>query len=180
MIDFEYPAWEDEKWIKPASHDQLERLFTGWGQRAHDLVELLDSPNLAVWAMRDDLPASTYAVGRVAMMGDAAHASTPFQGQGAGQAIEDALVLETLLGRVHDLKHIPNAFAAYDQVRKPRSQRVVKTSREAGALFGMMAEGVGSDLQKIGERAQNRMHWIWNRDLGKQNSEAVALFEESL
>lgn len=164
----------------PATYDDLDRLFTGWGQKARDLIALLDSPTLTAWAMRDDLPAPTYTVGHVAMMGDAAHATTPFQGQGAGQAIEDALVLETLLGRVREAKFIPNAFAAYDQVRKPRSQRVVKTSREAGKLVGMLAEGVGSDLQKIRERLETRMHWIWNRDLEKQNAEAVALFEESL
>lgn len=179
-MDFEHQAWESDKWIMPASYDELDRLFTGWGKKARDLIELIDTPSLAVWAMRDDLPAATYTVGHVAMMGDAAHATTPFQGQGAGQAIEDALVLETLLGRVHDPKHIPYAFEAYDQVRKARSQRVVTTSREAGKLFGMMTEGVGSDLQKIREKTETRMHWIWNRDLARQNEEAVALFEESV
>lgn len=89
-------------------------------------------------------------------------------------------MLETLLGRVREKKFIPNAFAAYDQVRKPRSQRVVKTSREAGSLVGMMTEGVGGDLVKIRERLGTRMRWIWNRDLERQNGEAVALFEESL
>ena len=113
------------------------------------------------------------------MMGDAAHATTPFQGQGAGQAIEDALVLETLLGRVQDAKHIPNAFAAYDQVRKARSQRVVTTSREAGLLFAMKAKGVGDDLEKIKEKTETRTNWIWNRDMEKQNAEAIALYEES-
>ena len=89
-------------------------------------------------------------------------------------------MLETLLGRIRESRFVPNVFAAYDQVRKPRSQRVVKTSREAGTLVGMLAEGVGSDLQIIRERLETRMHWIWNRDLEKQNAEAVALFEESL
>lgn len=181
VMDLEHPSWEsDDKWILPASFDQLDRLFTGWGPRARDLVALLKVPNLAIWALRDDLPAATYTLGHVAMMGDAAHASTPFQGQGAGQALEDALVLETVLGRVHDPKHIPNAFAAFDQVRKARSQRVVKTSRDSGALIGMFAEGVGSDLQKFKENIVTRMNWIWNRDLEKQNGEALALFEESL
>ncbi|CAD6572897.1 MAG: hypothetical protein ASARMPREDX12_005534 [Alectoria sarmentosa] len=180
VMDFERPSWESEKWIMPATYAQLDALFTGWGEKARNLIALLDSPSLTVWAMRDDLPAPTYTVGHVAMMGDAAHATTPFQGQGAGQAIEDALVLETLLGRVGDARSIANAFAAYDQVRRPRSQRVVKTSREAGRLFGMLTEGVGSDLGKIKERLETRMHWIWNRDLQKQNAEAVALFEESL
>lgn len=180
VMDFERPSWESEKWIMPATYAQLDALFAGWGEKARNLIALLDSPSLTVWAMRDDLPAPTYTVGHVAMMGDAAHATTPFQGQGAGQAIEDALVLETLLGRVDDAKSIANAFVAYDQVRRPRSQRVVKTSREAGRLVGMLTEGVGSDLGKIRERLETRMHWIWNRDLEKQNAEALALLEESL
>ena len=180
-MDFEHSTWEsDDKWILPATYSELDRLFTGWGTKARALIQLLDIPTLTLWAMRDDLPAPTYTTDHVAMMGDAAHATTPFQGQGGGQAIEDALVLETLLGLVKDTKFIPNAFAAYDQVRKPRSQRVVKTSREAGLLVSMLTEGVGSDLEKIRERLETRMHWIWNRDLERQNAEAVALFEESL
>lgn len=114
------------------------------------------------------------------MMGDAAHATTPYQGQGAGQAIEDALVLERLLGRVRDRKNVGNAFRAYERVRKERSQRVVETSREAGLLVGMLEEGVGGDLGLMRERLEGRMGWIWDGDLERQNGEAVRLFEESL
>ncbi|KAM0794820.1 hypothetical protein BDR22DRAFT_814573 [Usnea florida] len=180
VMDFEYPIWESEKSILPATKAQLDALFVGWGPTAHHLIELMDNPNLTMWAMRDDLPCPTYTLGNVAMMGDAAHATTPYQGQGAGQATEDALVLETLLGKVHDPKLIPNAFAAYDEVRRPRSQRVVKTSRESGMLISMQTPGVGSDLDKIREKTETRMHWIWNRDMEKQNADALALFEEGL
>ena len=114
------------------------------------------------------------------MMGDAAHATTPFQGQGAGQAIEDALVLKTLFAKVADPSQIPNVFTAYDQVRKPRSQRVVTTSREAGDLVGMKQEGIGSDIAKMRQALSTRMHWIWHRDLIAQNRDAVQIFEESL
>lgn len=89
-------------------------------------VKLVKSPELAAWAMFDYPPAPFYSKGPAAIMGDAAHATTPWQGQGASQAIEDALVLETLLGAVNDPKQIPHAFAAYDQVRRPRTQRVGK------------------------------------------------------
>ena len=180
VMDYEYPNWEGEESIMPSSYSQLSGLFESWGQKCHDVIELFDRTNLVVWAMRDDLPASTYTVGHVAMMGDAAHATTPYLGQGAAQAIEDALVLETLLGRVRDAKYVPNAFAAYDQVRRARSQRVVTTSREAGLLNGMMVKGIGDDLEKMREKLETRSNWIWNRDLGKQNAEAIALFEESL
>ena len=114
------------------------------------------------------------------MMGDAAHATTPYQGQGAGQAIEDALVLGTLLAEVSDPSMIQNAFLAFDQVRRVRTQRVVSTSREAGQLVSMRSEGVGGDLEKMRELLSFRVHWIWNRDMAEQNREALQLFKESL
>ncbi|MCJ1403818.1 hypothetical protein MMC11_007041 [Xylographa trunciseda] len=180
IVDLEVEKWEHEKWIVPAKRESMERLLEGWGKHAQAMIELLDTPDLAAWSLWDHPPAPFYHKGAVAMMGDAAHAATPFQGQGAGQAIEDALVLETLLGKVQTTDQIPHAFAAYDQVRRPRSQRNVTTSREAGLLVGMKQEGVGSDLRKMKERLDVRMHWIWNRSMEAQNAEAVRLFEESL
>ena len=108
--------------------------------------------------MRDDLPAPFYTSNRVAIMGDAAHATTPWQGQGPSQAIEDACVLSALLGRVHDPKYIPNASSAYDQVRRARSQRVVSTSRETGRMMGFMEKGLGDDLVEIRKRLDGRMN----------------------
>lgn len=130
--------------------------------------------------MWDDAPAPTYTSQRIALMGDAAHGTTPYQGQGAGQAMEDALVLATLLGQVSKPREIQHAFQAYDQVRRVRTQRVVTTSREAGDLIGMQLEGVGGDLEKMRELLSYRTDWIWNRDMAEQNREAVLLFRESL
>lgn len=98
---------------------------------------LLATHELSVWAMWDHGPASTYTKGRIAIMGDAAHATTPYQGQGAGQAIEDALVLATLLAEVSDPNMTQSAFLVYDQVKRVRTQRVVSTSRDSGQLVGM-------------------------------------------
>ena len=137
-------------------------------------------PSLAAWAIWDTPPAPTYTRHRVAMLGDAAHATTPYQGQGAGQAIEDALVISAVLAKVQTPNQIPNALAAYDQIRRPRAQRIVETSREAGLLAGMSLQGVGDDLDKMGGNLKTRMHWVWNRDMVAQAGEAVELFEESL
>ena len=113
------------------------------------------------------------------MMGDAAHASTPYQAQGAGQAIEDACVLSALFEKVLVSDDIPKALSAYDQIRRPRAQKNVSTSRESGKLMAMQLEGVGSDLAKMQERFETRMKWIWEMDLEKQNEEALRLFEEA-
>ena len=105
---------------------------------------------------------------------------TPFQGAGGGQAVEDALVLENLLAQVRNPVDIPMALAAFDQVRRPRKQRLSKTSLDAGRMLCFREPGVGDDLEKIKESLETRMHWVWNRDLKAQNEEVVRLFKESL
>lgn len=181
FFNLEQETWEHEKWVLPADPEALRSMFSTWGASSRALVELLlDTHEPSLWAMWDHTPASTYTKGRIAMMGDAAHATTPFQGQGAGQAIEDALVLATLLAEVSDPSMIQNAFLAFDQVRRVRTQRVVSTSRDAGQLVGMRAEGVGTDLEKMRELLSFRSHWIWNRDMLEQNRAALQLFKESL
>ena len=75
---------------------------------------------------------------------------------------------------------IQNAFLAYDQVRRVRTQRVVSTNRDSGQLIGMRAEDVRSDLEKMRQLLSFRVHWIWNGDMVDQNREAVQLFKESL
>jgi len=98
-------------------------------------------------------------------MGDAAHASTPHQGAGAGMAFEDAYVLSSLLGTVEDVDDLPDVFKAYDQLRRPRTQRLVKTSREAGQLYELCLEGVGSDLSRVANELDEWHEWIWKVDL---------------
>jgi salicylate hydroxylase len=61
---------------------------------------------------------------------------------------------------------------AYDAVRRPRSQRVVTTSKEAGCLYEMEDEEVGSDLDKARENLLARCKWIWENDLNSQFREA--------
>lgn len=80
-------------------------------------------PDPSQWAVFEHPALSTYTRSRVAILGDAAHASTPHQGAGAVQAIEDALVLAELLGdfRVRTVSDVKVVFKAYDEVRLPRN-----------------------------------------------------------
>ncbi|KAL9001642.1 MAG: hypothetical protein Q9188_005395 [Gyalolechia gomerana] len=162
--------WTDENWIVPARYEELLEKYREWGKPAQRVLKSLwEAP-----------PAPTFTKSRVAMMGDAAHAMVPYQGQGAGQAIEDASVLQELLGRVHHKGKIVKALSVYDQVRRPRAERVVATSREAGYLFTMQAEGVKDDVVKMRENIEKRMEWIWGQDIQAQNQAAVDLFEDNL
>jgi len=67
----------------------------------------------------------------VALVGDAAHAMTPNLGQGACQGLEDAATLVALLDLEPDA---PAALARYDQLRRRRTQSVVRLSRQTGQI----------------------------------------------
>ena len=114
------------------------------------------------------------------MMGDAAHATTPFAGNGAAQAIEDAAVLTALFGRVESTLQIKDAFKAYDAVRRPRSQKVVEYSRRFGWYYAFLASEVGDDIEKIRAYIREGGTFTAKVDLKAQNDEALRVLEESL
>jgi 2-polyprenyl-6-methoxyphenol hydroxylase-like FAD-dependent oxidoreductase len=67
--------------------------------------------------------------GPIALIGDAAHATSPSAGQGASLALEDAIVLAKCL---RDIEDTGAAFRTFEQLRRARAERVVKVSRQRG------------------------------------------------
>jgi len=135
--------------------------------------------NPDVWALYEHPPIPSYHRGRVAILGDAAHASTPHFGAGAGMALEDAFVLSHLLALCSESADLGHAFAAYDAVRIPRTQGVVRESREQGRVLDMQGEGAGDDLGKLADKLDTRVRWIWNEDLIGHREKAVEAFRGS-
>lgn len=99
----------------------------GWH---HPIPALLDAA-AADTVLHHDLyelpPLKTYAVGNVVLAGDAAHAMTPNLGQGACQALEDAVVLGTVMASGAGL-------GAYDRQRRRRTQMITRRSHRIGAV----------------------------------------------
>jgi 2-polyprenyl-6-methoxyphenol hydroxylase-like FAD-dependent oxidoreductase len=90
------------------------------------------------------------------LVGDAAHATTPGVGQGAAQAIEDAVVLAAQLGT----ESPASAFAGYESIRRPRAEAVLKMSRRADKA-AQLASAIGWRLRnalvrRLPESAQRR------------------------
>ena len=83
-------------------------------------------------------------VGRVVLLGDAVHATTPHLGQGAGMAIEDAIVLADELGR-HETPE--QAFAAYRDRRFERCRYIVEES--LAICRGQLGEGPLVDNARV-------------------------------
>ncbi|TKX24585.1 6-methylsalicylic acid decarboxylase [Elsinoe australis] len=171
-------SWTDERWVKPMRKEDMFADFSErWVDAAHDILKMMQKPD--VWALFEFPDAETYTKGLVCLLGDAAHASTPHQGAGAGMAIEDALVMSNLLEGVERTpRGIRRVFEVYDKVRRPRTQKVVRTSNEAGRCYDYMLEGVGDDLEKVKADLAHRWDWIWYEDLGKHVEDAKALLKQ--
>ena len=120
----------------------------------------------------------TYATGRVCIMGDAAHATTPWQGAGAGQAFEDSVVLGTLLNSLTSADEIEAAFKAYDSVRRPRGQRVIDSSRGTGLILCGQDEEIGLDPDRLRGALGTRWNFIMGLDIKEHAQSAVDKMEE--
>ena len=151
--------------------------FEDFDERLPEILGLMQS--MDTWALFDHPACATYYKSRVCVIGDVAHASTPFQGAGAGMAIEDAYVMSNLLSQVKSAPDIEDAFKAFDAVRTQRTQRLVKTSREAGMLWDFELEGVGDDADNFRENLDGMMGWIWNEDLAAEVKEANKIMSQS-
>lgn len=119
-------------------------------------------------------PASTYVSGPICVMGDAAHATTPWQGSGAGMAIEDSLILSVLFGRAQSVAQAVLALKAYDFVRRERTQRIVESSRETGIIRTGRNKDIGLDLQKFRQELLSRWDFIIDFDNKRHVDEALA------
>jgi 2-polyprenyl-6-methoxyphenol hydroxylase-like FAD-dependent oxidoreductase len=136
---------------------EILRRFSGWHEPIAAVVEAADESAI----LRNDVyylePLPRWSDGRVVLVGDAAHATTPGVGQGAAQAIEDAVVLADRLAGSDD---VTAALAEYEGIRRPRADAVLKMSRRADKA-AQLANPLGWRLRnavvrRLPERAQRR------------------------
>jgi 2-polyprenyl-6-methoxyphenol hydroxylase-like FAD-dependent oxidoreductase len=124
-----------------ADGDLRERVldaFRGWHRPIEAMVSSTDQ--IMRTAIYDVSPLPTWHVGRVMLIGDAAHAMSPAGGQGASLALEDAMILGESL--VRSPASIPRTFADVESRLRPRAERIVAQAaqndvrqlKELGAL----------------------------------------------
>jgi 2-polyprenyl-6-methoxyphenol hydroxylase-like FAD-dependent oxidoreductase len=109
----------------------LRRRFGDWPDPIPALLAAIPEGSVLRHDVYDLPPLSTFVRGRVALLGDAAHAMDPILGQGACQAIEDAVTLAACLDATAD---VGAALVRYDRLRRPRTQAIVRRSARLGAV----------------------------------------------
>ncbi|KAJ7091182.1 FAD/NAD-P-binding domain-containing protein [Mycena epipterygia] len=120
------------EWVTDCSKDEMLDCFANWEPEVGQLLERVDKPTK--WAIHHLRPLPFFVVDRVVLLGDAAHGMSPHLGAGAGQAIEDAYVLASVLGAATP-STLDAALEAYQQTRLPVANHVLKNSYESGKMY---------------------------------------------
>ncbi len=111
----------------------LLKRFAGWHKPICSLIEATDPVDIIATDLEELPQLGSWTSGRIALLGDAAHAMTPNLGQGAAMAIEDAVVLGRELGRGR--RDVETALEAYNAARRPRVERIARESRRIGRVM---------------------------------------------
>jgi 2-polyprenyl-6-methoxyphenol hydroxylase-like FAD-dependent oxidoreductase len=109
----------------------VQGTFQTWHPPIPEVIEATPGAEILRNDIVDRIPIVNWGRGRVTLLGDAAHPTTPNLGQGACQAIEDAVCLAASLGSNRD---VATALRHYEQARQPRTAAITRESWRLGRI----------------------------------------------
>ena len=121
--------WEAEGWTIPAPLDEFLAEFASFDEGTRTVISRPVRGQVFKWGLFGRPWLEQWSSGRVVLLGDAAHPMLPFLGQGAANALEDAMILTRCLTSESTPE---KAFALYQKTRGPR----VKGATEQAARRG--------------------------------------------
>ncbi|KZV75939.1 FAD/NAD(P)-binding domain-containing protein [Peniophora sp. CONT] len=169
---------QPQPWVSEAQGEDLVPFLDGWADEPRKIVAGMSGLEVKKWVLNVVRPLDDWSIGRVTLLGDAAHGMVPFQGAGAGQAIEDATVLSALLtDRRVTCTNVQKALRVYCDVRLPIAMDIYNASHRSGQLMGdssMSLEEIAAEYIKVGQGA-------WRRGSPEDDvQQALELFEKAL
>jgi salicylate hydroxylase len=160
-------GWVKDAWMEECAVNDAVDAFAGWHPAVTEMVG--GTAVGARWALHDLAPLDRWHTDRVVLMGDAAHAMVPHQGQGANQTIEDAVALADCLAADAS----PAALPAYARRRRKRTTAVQWLSRRTADLMHL------PDGPEIGPRdalfreLYSGLAWIHSHDVHRSGGLAA-------
>lgn len=157
-----------ESWSQTATKDDVIAAFDGWYDRPKQIIEA--TPTIFVTALHDREPLESWVNGRIALMGDAAHAMLPYHAQGAVQSLEDAWVLARTLERRGE--YPLDALTHYESLRFQRANLLVAQSRSAEGWYHVdtpeQVEARNKRFRSTSTRLDGgfspQQHWLYSYD----------------
>ncbi|PTI75457.1 FAD-dependent monooxygenase [Staphylococcus succinus] len=131
-------AKEKDTKMQSYGKPHLQARFNHFPNEVRKILDKQSETDILLHDIYDLNPLKTFIYQRIVLLGDAAHATTPNMGQGAGQAMEDAIILANCIASYD----FDEALQRYDKLRVKHTKKVTLRSR------------------KIGKIAQRRNHFV--------------------
>ncbi|WP_328475337.1 FAD-dependent monooxygenase [Actinoplanes sp. NBC_00393] len=118
-------------------HATATTMGAGFAAPLPQLIAATDPAHVQRWVLRDRKPLAQWSKGRVTLVGDAAHPTSPYAAYGAGMATEDGYFLGRRLAGVDlsDQAAVRAALGAFEAPRKPHTARQVQQAYLLGQVF---------------------------------------------
>ena len=150
--------------------DQLTDLFAGWYRPVVELIEATPPSSVLKTVATDRDPNKRWGTGRMTLLGDAIHPTTPNLGQGGCLSMEDALVLTRCFEKYGASD---DALRNYERLRYPRTATLTKVSRyygNVGQWENVWARALRKTLLSLAPEAlaQRLMQTVFDYDATKQ------------
>jgi salicylate hydroxylase len=155
----------EESWTAPGDLNALRAEYAGWDDPVQETIDALDTTFR--WSIYDRAPLPYWSVGRMTLLGDAAHAMVPHLGQGGAQAIEDGFTLAVFLegAKQHD---VSQRLRAYERARLERTSQIQALARDTGRFFR-------AEYEDAAERNRFMARWMSeNGQIRRHDAEQAA------
>ena len=174
----EAPDWTSEAWKYEGGRDELVERYRRWHPTVRELIGKTD--RFLKWALLDRDPLPKWSVGRVTILGDAAHPMLPYLAQGACMALEDGYEVAAELAR--NPGDVPAALASYEARRRARTARVQLLARSRAvenhltSPWAQLKRNWRYAMQRLQDPKQHtyKIEWIYGYDVTAANGAAVS------
>lgn len=133
-----FVQFDSERFVTPPQAELgafLEEHLCHFPAVVRHVLAATDPSSAHLWHTVDEDPATRWSRGNVALAGDAAHPLLPFTSQGVNTALEDAVLLSSLLGGCRDPRDVPDLLHAYERQRRPVLMSCVEAGRQMAETF---------------------------------------------
>ncbi|KAJ5665710.1 uncharacterized protein N7477_008158 [Penicillium maclennaniae] len=134
-------------WDQTTALSDMKREFEGWDTKLQKIIGMIDKT--IKWPLVSGTPLARWTMGRIVILGDAAHAMLPYMSQGAAMAVEDGVGLARSLSKIKNTQDITRALHIFEKVRMDRAGKM----QEASLLNGKLWHFADGPLQQARDKA---------------------------
>ncbi|MCE9541457.1 FAD-dependent monooxygenase [Candidatus Kaiserbacteria bacterium] len=157
--EVQVPEASEEAWTRKSSWSALKKDFEGWHPSIQAIIDSASKDQCYRWSLFSRQPARNWSTHRATLLGDAAHPALPFLAQGAGMAMEDAVIFTRSLLKAAD---VSEALHMYQYNRMTRTAHATERTEANRATFELRTEGEIRGAYAAANEGKDRNGWLYS------------------